>query len=42
MGAALDTHYITGLGVQDDQLLILVDIERLMSSKEMQLIDDSH
>lgn len=42
MGAALDTHYITGLGTQDDELLILVDIEKLMSSKEMQLIDDTH
>ena len=42
MGAALDTHYITGLGAHEGQLLILVDIERLMSSKEMQLIDDSH
>ncbi len=39
MGAALDTHYITGLGTQNDQMLILVDIEKLMSSEEMQLID---
>lgn len=42
MGAALDTHYITGLGTQNDQMLILVDIEKLMSSEEMQLIDHSH
>jgi purine-binding chemotaxis protein CheW len=42
MGAALDTHYITGLGTRDDQMLILVDIEKLMSSEEMQLIDRSH
>ncbi len=42
MGAALDTHYITGLGTQNDQMLILVDIEKLMSSEEMQLIDRSH
>ena len=42
MGAALDTHYITGLGTQHDQMLILVDIEKLMSSEEMQLIDHSH
>lgn len=38
MGAALDTHYITGLGTLNDQMLILVDIEKLMSSDEMQLI----
>jgi purine-binding chemotaxis protein CheW len=42
MGAALDTHYITGLGTQNEQMLILVDIEKLMSSEEMQLIDHSH
>jgi len=42
MGAALDTHYITGLGTLNDQMLILVDIEKLMSSEEMQLIDHSH
>lgn len=38
MGAALDTRYITGLGTVNDQMLILVDIEKLMSSEEMQLI----
>lgn len=42
MGAALDTDYITGLGTQNDQMLILVDIEKLMSSEEMQLIDRSN
>lgn len=42
LGAALDTHYITGLGTQNDQMLILVDIEKLMSSEEMQLIDHAH
>lgn len=41
MGAALDTTYITGLGAQNDQMLILVDIEKMMSSEEMQLIDHS-
>jgi purine-binding chemotaxis protein CheW len=42
LGAALDTDYITGLGTQNDQMLILVDIEKLMSSEEMQLIDHAH
>jgi len=39
MGSALDTHYITGLGTLNEQMLILVDIEKLMSSDEMQIID---
>ena len=38
-GSAFDTDYITGLGTVNDQMLILVDIERLMGSREMQLID---
>ncbi|MDA8413857.1 MAG: chemotaxis protein CheW [Desulfobacteraceae bacterium] len=41
MGAALNTDYITGLGTVDDQMLILVDIEKLMSSEEMQVMDQS-
>ncbi|MFA7059535.1 MAG: chemotaxis protein CheW [Pedobacter sp.] len=39
MGAAMDTYYITGLGTLNDQMLILVDIEKLMSSEEMQVMD---
>ena len=39
MGAAMDTDYITGLGTLNDQMLILVDIEKLMSSEEMQVMD---
>jgi purine-binding chemotaxis protein CheW len=35
-----DTRYITGLGTVDGRMLILVDIERLMASPEMQLFDD--
>ena len=42
MGAALDTHYITGLGTLNDQMLILIDIEKLMSSEEMQIIEQAH
>ena len=38
-GSALDTDYITGLGTMNEQMLILVDIERLMGSEEMQLMD---
>jgi purine-binding chemotaxis protein CheW len=38
-GAALDTRYITGLGTAGERMLILADIERLMTSKDMQLVD---
>ncbi len=38
MGTALDTRYITGLGTLNDQMLILVDIEKLISSDEMQIL----
>jgi purine-binding chemotaxis protein CheW len=39
MGAALDTEYLIGLGTVDERMLILVDIDRLMSSPDMGLID---
>jgi purine-binding chemotaxis protein CheW len=39
MGSALDTEYLIGLGTLDERMLILVDIERLMSSDEMGLIE---
>ncbi|NTV51174.1 MAG: chemotaxis protein CheW [Geobacteraceae bacterium] len=39
MGTALNTDYITGLGTLNDQMLILVDIEKLMSSEEMQVME---
>lgn len=36
---AMDTSYITGLGTIDERMLILIDIEKLMSSAEMALFD---
>ncbi len=39
ISGAMDTEYITGLGTIDDRMLILVDIERLMSSADMGLIE---
>jgi purine-binding chemotaxis protein CheW len=39
MGSSMDIDYITGLGTLNDQMLILVDIERLMSSEEMQIME---
>jgi|SRR6185369_1835746 len=41
MGAAMDTDYLIGLGTLDERMLILVDIEKLMSSDDMGLIDRS-
>ncbi len=38
-GGALDTRFITGLGTAGERMLILADIERLMSSQDMQLVD---
>ena len=39
-GAALDTRFITGLGTVGERMLILTDIERLMTSRDMQLIEN--
>lgn len=38
-GSAFDTRFLTGLGVNDGRMLILVDIEKLISSPDMALID---
>ncbi len=40
MGSAFNTDYLIGLGTLDERMLILVDIDRLMSSADMGLIDD--
>jgi purine-binding chemotaxis protein CheW len=41
LGASLDTRYITGLGTLNDEMLILVDIEKLIGSDELQIIDST-
>jgi purine-binding chemotaxis protein CheW len=38
MGSALQTDHLIGLGTIDERMVILVDIDRLMSSDEMGLI----
>jgi len=40
MGGALNTDYLIGLGTLDQRMLILVDIDKLMSSAEMGLIEN--
>jgi purine-binding chemotaxis protein CheW len=38
MGGAVDADYIIGLGTVDQRMLILVDIDKLMSTGDMRLI----
>lgn len=39
MGTALQTDYLVGLGTIDERMLILIDIDKLMSSEEIGLIE---
>ena len=39
MGSVLDTEYLMGLGTLDERMLILIDLDRLMSSDEMGLVE---
>ena len=39
MGSGVNAKYIIGLGTIDARMLILVDIEKLMSSADMELIE---
>ena len=39
MGRSINTEYVIGLGTIDERMLILVDIDQLMSSAEMGLIE---
>ena len=38
-GSILDTRYIVGLGTVENRMIIVVDIEKLMTSAEMSLIE---
>lgn len=38
----LSTEYLMGLGAVDERMIILVDIEKLLSSEEMELVDKIH
>ncbi|HCI13414.1 MAG: chemotaxis protein CheW [Gallionellales bacterium GWA2_60_142] len=35
----MDTQYITGLGTVDERMIIIVDIEKLMTSRDMDLVE---
>jgi purine-binding chemotaxis protein CheW len=40
MGTAFNTDYLIGLGTLEERMLILIDIDKLMSSTEMGLIEN--
>jgi purine-binding chemotaxis protein CheW len=40
-GSVLDTRYILGLGTLDERMIIVVDIEQLMTSQEMALVEET-
>jgi purine-binding chemotaxis protein CheW len=39
LGSAVSGNFLSGVGTTDDSLILLLDIERLMASPEMQLVD---
>lgn len=39
MGNVVQTEHLTGIGTVDERMIILVDIDKLMSSREMGLIE---
>lgn len=40
VGTGIDRRYLTGIGTIDERMLILIDIEGLMTSTEMGLVAD--
>lgn len=38
-GSMIDTHYLKGLGTADNRMIILVDIEKLVTGRDMELIE---
>jgi purine-binding chemotaxis protein CheW len=40
LSTSLDTRYIIGLGTVEQRMLILVDIEKLMTSRDMELMEE--
>lgn len=41
LGATIDRQFLTGIGTLDERMLILLDIERLMTSTEMGLVTEA-
>lgn len=40
-GAAVDTRFLSGLATADARMIIVVDIEKLMTSQDMELMDEA-
>lgn len=40
LSSVIDTEFISGLGTVDERMLILIDIEKLMNSPSMGLLDE--
>lgn len=40
LGSVIDTKFISGLGTVDERMLILIDIEKLMNSASMGLLEE--
>jgi len=41
LAGALDTQYLQGLATVGGQMMIIIDIERLMSSRDMSIMDEA-
>lgn len=41
LSGSLDTQYLQGLATVGDQMLIIIDIERLMTSRDMAIMDEA-
>ena len=41
LGGSLDTQYLEGLATVGGQMMILIDIEKLMTSREMSIMDEA-
>jgi len=41
IGSAINTDHIVGLGTLDERMLILIDIDKLMSSADMGLVENT-
>jgi len=37
--SSMDAQYITGLGTVDERMIIVIDIEKLMTSRDMDLVE---
>jgi purine-binding chemotaxis protein CheW len=40
LGAAINIEYVMGLGTRADQMLILLDIEKLITSRELGIFEE--